>query len=111
MNIALRGPLEELRQLLARCDSDHKRRDLIERDHGGPPGLPESCDHCLTALERDYYRAALARAAFVAEHLMQMIDPQTWRDTGGDDSQGHYEGDYHADATAAEISEWKAMTE
>lgn len=51
----------------------------------------------------------LDRAAFVAEHLTEMIDPQTWRDFGGDDGQGHYEGDYRADQTAAEIEKWKEL--
>jgi hypothetical protein len=59
----------------------------------------------------DELQEALRRAAFVAERLMQMIDPQTWRDTGGDDAQGHYEGDYRAEQTAAEIAKWKALAE
>jgi hypothetical protein len=54
-------------------------------------------------------RETLARAAFIAEHLMQMIDPQTWRDSGGDDGQGHYEGDYRAEQIHAEIESWKEI--
>lgn len=38
----------------------------------------------------------------VAEGLFQMIDRETWRATGGDDQQGHYEGDYRA----AQIEEY-----
>lgn len=56
-----------------------------------------------------YYRAELARAAFVAEHLHAMIDTETWRATGGDDSQGHYEGDVHAERVAQEIETWKEI--
>lgn len=52
---------------------------------------------------------ALDRAAFVAEHLMQMIDRETWRATGGDDGQGHYEGDYREEQTFAEIQKWKEL--
>jgi hypothetical protein len=48
----------------------------------------------------------LERAAYIAEHLFQMIDPQTWRDSGGDDGQGHYEGDYWAEQTWEEIESW-----
>jgi hypothetical protein len=42
---------------------------------------------------------------------MQMIDPQTWRDSGGDDGQGHYEGDYRAEQIHAEIESWKEIGE
>jgi hypothetical protein len=56
------------------------------------------------------YRVLLARAAYVAEHLAQMIDRETWRSTGGDDGQGHYEGDYRAEQIHEEIESWKALT-
>lgn len=72
--------------------------------------LPWCEPHLREYEERDELRrlrAVVARAAFVAEHLMQMIDPQTWRDTGGDDGQGHYEGDYRAEQTAVEIELWR----
>jgi hypothetical protein len=55
--------------------------------------------------------AALARAAYVAEHLMQMIDRETWRASGGDDGQGHYEGDYHEARLALEVKEWAALAQ
>jgi len=53
---------------------------------------------------------ALARATHLAEHLWQMVDSETWRDTGGDDGQGHYEGDYHAEQTREEIQRLAALT-
>lgn len=53
----------------------------------------------------------LARAAFVADGLLGMIDQETWRATGGDDMQGHYEGDYHAAQVADEIRQWRSLTE
>ena len=53
---------------------------------------------------------ALARAAYIAGHLMDMIPQDTWREQGGDDGQGHYEGDYHAAQTAEEIRGWKALS-
>lgn len=54
-------------------------------------------------------RAALERAAFTANHLFQMIDQETWRSMGGDDQQGHYEGDYWAANVEEQIKEWKEL--
>lgn len=54
-------------------------------------------------------REKLARAAYVAENLMGMIDRETWRSHGADDGQGHYEGDYHAEKIADEIKEWAKL--
>lgn len=50
------------------------------------------------------------RARFIAEHLFQMIPQSVWRDTGGDDMQGHYEGDYHAEQVAEEIRGWAVLS-
>lgn len=50
-----------------------------------------------------------ADAVNLAEHLEQMIDPETWRATGGDDGQGHYEGDYRADGVRAQIVALKEL--
>lgn len=61
-------------------------------------------DEALIAADR--LAKALRRAAYVAEHLMQMIDQETWRASGGDDGQGHYEGDYHEGQLAMEIKRW-----
>lgn len=52
---------------------------------------------------------ALRRATWIAEHLFTMIDRETWRATGGNDGQGHYEGDYHAEMLLAEIRELAAL--
>jgi hypothetical protein len=52
---------------------------------------------------------ALRRATFLAEHLMQMIDRETWRATGGDDGQGHYEGDHHEAEVARELKDLAAL--
>lgn len=49
----------------------------------------------------------LDRVIFLAEHLFQMIDPQTWRDSGGDDGQGHYEGEYHAVQIRTELEGYR----
>ena len=46
------------------------------------------------------------RARNLAKHLFQMIDRETWRATGGDDGQGHYEGDYRAANIEEEIRSW-----
>jgi hypothetical protein len=81
------------------------------------PALLDACDlidRLAAALaeaerERDGLRSKLARAAYCAEHLMQMIDRETWRAHGGDDGQGHYEGDYHEAQMALEVKEWAAL--
>lgn len=62
----------------------------------------------MTAAPVPELRALLARAAFIAEHLHAMIDQETWRASGSDDMQGHYEGDYHAEQVLEEIQTWKA---
>jgi hypothetical protein len=61
--------------------------------------------------ERDALADALKRAAYIAEHLMQMIDQETWRATGSDDGQGHYEGDYHAEQVAEELRGLRALAD
>lgn len=61
------------------------------------------CDHLRVQLKTT--RKNLKRATYIAEHLWQMIDQETWRSTGGDDGQGHYEGDYHAEQIRIEIQE------
>jgi len=44
------------------------------------------------------------RLLFIAEHLFQMIPCEVWRDQGGDDGQGHYEGDYYAEQLHDELA-------
>lgn len=51
---------------------------------------------------------ALSRAAYVSEHLHAMIPRDVWRDSGADDGQGHYEGDYRAEQVLTEIQGWEA---
>jgi hypothetical protein len=48
-------------------------------------------------------------ARHLAFHLFQMIDEDTWRDCGGDDGQGHYEGLYRAARIEEEIRSWKTL--
>jgi hypothetical protein len=54
----------------------------------------------------DELRKILARAAYVAEHLFQMIPQEEWRAHGAE-YMGQYEGDYHAEQTRLEIEKWK----
>lgn len=54
--------------------------------------------------ERDAAINALRRAVYLAEHLWRMVPREVWRDTGGDDGQGHYEGDYRADKVREELA-------
>lgn len=56
------------------------------------------CGMCVDCL-----RADASRATFLAVHLFQMIIPETWRDFGGDDGQGHYEGDFRAEQIDLEL--------
>lgn len=51
---------------------------------------------------------ALLRVLFIAEHLFQMVPTKVWRDSGGDDGQGHYEGDYYAEKVADELAGYRA---
>jgi hypothetical protein len=60
------------------------------------------------AAELERVTAAANTATELAGHLFQMIDPQTWRDWGADDGQGHYEGDYRAEKVGQEIAELRA---
>lgn len=46
------------------------------------------------------------RARHLTRHLFQMTTLEQWRDTGGDDGQGHYEGDYRAAELEEEILSW-----
>jgi len=67
---------------------------------------PFSALEQLQATQIEALETRLERAAFVAERLFQMIPEQAWRDSGGDDGQGHYEGDYRAAQTLQEIKSW-----
>lgn len=51
-------------------------------------------------------RALLARAAYVADHLMDMIDQEVWRESGAIGPEGQYEGDYRQAQIALEIKHW-----
>jgi hypothetical protein len=62
-------------------------------------GLSDSNPSKRLEAERD-------RARFIAAHLFQMIDREAWRASGGDDGQGHYEGEYHAAQLEEEIRAW-----
>lgn len=50
-------------------------------------------------------RVGLARAVFLAQHIHAMVDTETWRSAGGDDGQGHFEGDYWAEQVSLELRE------
>ena len=50
---------------------------------------------------------ALNRVIYIAEHLFQMVPRGVWRDAGGDDMQGHYEGDYYAEQVRTELADFR----
>lgn len=77
---------------------------------------PESAEHepwCharlahegVDALEAELVveRERAERLHFLAERMFQMIPPEVWREQGGDDGQGHYEGDYWAEQLRDEL--------
>lgn len=49
-------------------------------------------------------RAENERLLHIAEHLFAMVPDDVWRATGGDDGQGHYEGDYRAAGLRDELA-------
>lgn len=84
-----------------RPDYERLRAEVVR---GAYPFLPE--DEGVLFARAEWLEATLKRAAFIAEHLHAMIDQDTWRNSGGDDGQGHYEGDHHAEQVAEEIRSW-----
>jgi len=48
----------------------------------------------------------LDRARLIARTLFAMVPRQAWLDSGGDDGQGHYEGDYRAATLQKKIATW-----
>ena len=48
-------------------------------------------------------RGLADRMTTVADGLLSMVPQEVWRASGGDDQQGHYEGDYRAEQLACEI--------
>lgn len=67
------------------------------------------------AIRADYengFRQAVAerdRAIYLAEHLFQMIDKETWRAQGAE-YMGQYEGDHWAEQTFEELKSLKDGT-
>lgn len=63
------------------------------------------------ALQRlaEEMETALERTLYIADHLFEMVPQSVWRDAGGDDWQGHYEGDYHAEQTRGELASYRAV--
>lgn len=85
-----------------RVSDDQLAADLAEAE--AFPGNVQSVGYFTPHLrELQEARKALARAVFLAEHLHALVPREVWRAHGGDDMQGHYEGDYHAEQVAAEL--------
>lgn len=63
-----------------------------------------ACPRCGGSLEE------LDRAIEIAERLFQMVPEETWRDAGGDDGQGHYEGEARAAAIREELEAMRRRT-
>lgn len=68
-------------------------------------------DDLVAAFDREErLREALVRATYLAEHLFAMVPRDVWRDSGGDDGQGHYEADYWAEQLQRELGEFAALS-
>jgi hypothetical protein len=52
-------------------------------------------------------RERAERLLFLAEHLFEMIDRETWRAEGAE-YMGQYEGDHHAESVLAELRDHRA---
>jgi hypothetical protein len=85
-------PLERMRE---RIEAARRRGTFTPLDY-------DELDSLLAEVVR--LRQERDRAVFLAQHLFQMVPRQTWRDSGGDDGQGHYEGDYHAEKMRDELA-------
>jgi hypothetical protein len=88
--------------------ADTIERALTELYAVVPREVARVCDDSLSARVAALEQA-LARTVYLAEHLLQMIDRETWRAHGGDDGQGHYEGDYRAEQVASELRDLAAL--
>lgn len=97
-------------RLVAERDEARQRADALEATSEQAAQIRRR-DEALRATEgrEADLRKKLARAVFLAEHLHAMVPREVWRDSGGDDGQGHYEGDYHAEQTTAELKELAAL--
>jgi hypothetical protein len=90
--LALLDEVEESRRVIALCAADTTAADLAQ-------------DIEFLKAERDH---RLERLLDIAEHLFQMVPREVWRDSGGDDGQGHYEGDYRAEKLYEELAALRA---
>lgn len=72
----------------------HPERSVQER---------EQAMYAVVRAVRSRERERLERALHLAEHLFLMVPQDVWRDSGGDDGQGHYEGDYRAAQVQEEL--------
>ena len=93
------GGYEALARLTERLEAaERERKNAEDRANASDLIRGKWETRSVSAEQRvEELREALRRAVSIAEHLFQMIDPQTWRESGADDGQGHYEGDYRAE--------------
>src|SRR5262245_58573618 len=81
---------------------------LMHTGHDGLPSHPTGqCPRCQSELALVNLYAELVNARNLVSHMFQMISAETWREHGGDDGQGHYEGDYHAAQLQEQILGWQ----
>jgi hypothetical protein len=107
MNAPAEAEIAALRESLALFRLDCQLLDGRDFNRARHDAFDEALDS-LAARLRDTTEA-LTRAAWVAQHLYAMIDRETWLSSGGDDGQGHYEGDYWAEQIVEEIKGWAAL--
>jgi len=94
------------------ADGDRSWEDweVVELQENWDAEVTELRDRLAAAEARvEALTEALRRATYLAEHLFQMTDRETWLATGGDDGQGHYEGDYRAEQLLQELRSLAAL--
>ena len=103
-------PLLNRKERMARRKRAEKALATLEARVEVELELRKAAYERIAALEARLAEAgrALRRTVYIAEHLFQMVPQETWRDSGGDDMQGHYEGDYHVEKVREELAEIRA---
>jgi len=94
-------------QMALKAITDALALEFASLGHGWREATPKILGRIETIVdEADRLARERDRARHLAKHLFAMVTLEQWRDTGGDDGQGHYEGDYRAAELEEEILSW-----
>lgn len=103
-----------IRELDERADGeDLQLRELVQRllgegIHRGSLILALEAEKHAHRKDNEYLIEQRNHLLELAERLFQMVPREAWRATGGDDQQGHYEGDYHQERVGQELARMRA---